>query len=257
MNYLKFVKQKKYISTNKGVTLIELIVGVAIVAVLATLGSSFFTFGNKSFVTGKSESSAMTQVRVAANAITVQIRLAKSMQIITNLTESYPFSDGNYYIYKDTDNNIVMRHNGVTSTLVAAPANGTGTFVFSKAGVNLVNLDVTFDVSGHTFNIAPDIQIMNLGTSSVVGITGNGLCFTKNTASTSAVSPTPIPTGTPVNTPTNVPTNSPTHAPTNAPTNTPTRAPTNTPTNSPTNTPTRAPTNTPTKVPSPTPKHPK
>jgi len=229
----------KLFYNKKGITLIELIVAVAILSSIIAVACSFYFFGTNSFRSGTKQVNVQSYARLAANAITGELRFATSAQTISSLT-NYTFDTTKNYIFVDSHNNIIRKVNNVNSDLVTAPANTTCELSFTLKGSNLVNTNVKYTSSGNSFIADPEFQILNLGDSTIQNTQGIAICYTSD-GSTPApiVSPTALPT----NTPTSIPTSTPTSTPTSIPTSTPTSTPTNTPVPTATNTP--LPTNTP------------
>lgn len=101
---------------NKGVTLIELIVTMAIFAIIIQVIYSFYFVGNKSFEVSKNIGFAQQDVRLGTEILNAELRYADNIDI-NNLTGKYysleilSNGDGTYYLekkeYTETDGTIV------------------------------------------------------------------------------------------------------------------------------------------------------
>lgn len=86
------MKTIKY--NNKGVTLIELLIVLAIMGIVFQVIYSIFFIGNKSFNTSKNKGFAQQDVRIASTYIINEIRTAKEIS-----TDPIDILEGKYYAF--------------------------------------------------------------------------------------------------------------------------------------------------------------
>ncbi|QGG46576.1 PilW family protein [Heliorestis convoluta] len=91
--------KKNYIRNNKGVTLVELLVGIALLSLVMTLGYSFYFFGYNSFATGEVRSDVRQNIRFAADFITQELTYATHVQVLSFIPDEDFLEDDYHYIY--------------------------------------------------------------------------------------------------------------------------------------------------------------
>jgi len=103
------------LASNRGVTLIELIIALALLSTVLGMGYSFFSFGNLSFNKGEDQSNIQRDIRLFSDFITNQVRYSTEVELLDSIDS--PLLEGYNYIYLNdktltyntepkTDNNI-------------------------------------------------------------------------------------------------------------------------------------------------------
>lgn len=135
------------INNKKGVTLIELIIVLSILAVVITLGYSIFIFGIKNFTIQTANANNQSNVRYATSFISKEIRKADSVSISSNEITI----DGTV-TYK-LHSNVIMRN---TNELVSDIAS----FNVERVG-NRIILEITSvpNASGRNVSLSSKIYI--------------------------------------------------------------------------------------------------
>lgn len=142
--------KKSMTSNNKGFSLIELILVMAILGIIVTLAYSMHIFGIKAFAIGGDKTNVQSEARKAADFITKEIRLAAEVELLASTSgiPSSTYSTDDVYIYKTTS--------GGLEQLVYRDKNGAKTIsVFSS-----LNLAFTSDV-GKTLHFSIDAHYKN------------------------------------------------------------------------------------------------
>lgn len=98
---------------NKGVTLVELVVVVAIIGIISTVIANVFIFGNKTFNKVESRSAGQMDVRIVVQTISKELRYAddielfKKIELLNNV-----YDEDSKYIYFDESSKKVMKKEG-------------------------------------------------------------------------------------------------------------------------------------------------
>ena len=187
----------RFLSSNKGVTLIELVIVIVLISIVIAGAFSIFTFGNKTFNGASNQYALQSDVRFALDALTGDIRYATSLQFLES--DDFDISsltikniDGIYenigpydtYIYYDDSLKSVVKisRESYESFSVKPDAD----LEFSQVGspVNRINFVLTaaHDADGKEFEVSSEILMMNIikpdGSSGVSGaITGVGIKY--------------------------------------------------------------------------------
>ncbi|ACA59473.1 hypothetical protein Daud_0961 [Candidatus Desulforudis audaxviator MP104C] len=85
---------------NKGLTLVELLVGAALLGAVLAIGYTFFYFGHQSFTAGEQRSWVRQNIRLAADFITQELRYATHVYVLGSVPQSFA-ADLNYIYVKD------------------------------------------------------------------------------------------------------------------------------------------------------------
>ena len=85
---------------NKGITLIELVIGMGLLVLVLGIGFSLYYFGTSSFEAGTKRGDLQQNARLVANFITEEVRFAETVEILGSdgLNE---FDDDFHYIFLD------------------------------------------------------------------------------------------------------------------------------------------------------------
>jgi len=146
---------------KKGVTLIELIIVLAILAIVVSLGFSLYFFSNKTFNKGVSRSNVQQSVNLAADAITKEVRYASEISIVTSVPQTV--SDDYKYIYINDSNLIEFKDKDGTKVIPSNAIDGT---VFSlsfesKGSGKLLGFAITGS-GEESFSIESEVFPLNL-----------------------------------------------------------------------------------------------
>ncbi len=101
------MNKKKCIFSNKGFTLVEIIVAIAIAGIVSLIALKLFSFSNKAVVQTEDRSYNQMSVRNASIAITDRIRYAKKVKLLnaseipSGKSDPAIYNDGYDYIYFD------------------------------------------------------------------------------------------------------------------------------------------------------------
>lgn len=85
---------------NRGLTLVELLVGAALLGAVLAIGYTFFYFGHQSFTAGEQRSWVRQNIRLAADFITQELRYATHVYVLGSVPQSFA-ADLNYIYVKD------------------------------------------------------------------------------------------------------------------------------------------------------------
>lgn len=145
----KSLQQKGLIKINKkGMTLVEVIVVIGIIGIIATIIGNIFIFGNKSFRSSDVQSINQMNVRLAAGAISRELRYATEIELVDVNTD---FKEGKKYIYYDTVTKRLLKRDGYKPALEFLKGKQT----FSDINFKVTKVETTkSDSPGSTLNFS-------------------------------------------------------------------------------------------------------
>ncbi len=117
---------------KKGITLVELIIALALLTVILGMAYSFFSLGMTVFRKGAGQSDIQQNLRLTADIITREIRLASELQIIDPVTIPDTVSDEYRYVFVNSANSIEFK-------------NKDGSKKFLDNGVNSMSVTLRFE----------------------------------------------------------------------------------------------------------------
>lgn len=145
-----------------GFTLVELLVTLAILSIVLSAAFSMGSFGNKAFKKGESKSEVQSNLRLAADYITKQLRYASNVSL-TNDDETTSKIETNEYIYIDSSGMLKHYANGVTNDIVKI-SNGdvAKPLTFSTdAGTNVVNFTLDGSSGKEAYSLSSSVYLLN------------------------------------------------------------------------------------------------
>jgi len=98
----------KYLKDQQGVTLIELLVGIALLAVVIGLAFNYYNVGASSFEVGERRTNMQQVARLAADNVIEELRYAKEIEIEDSKSNFNNEEDGWNYFYF-TDGNLMLK----------------------------------------------------------------------------------------------------------------------------------------------------
>jgi prepilin-type N-terminal cleavage/methylation domain-containing protein len=135
-----------YLQNQKGISLAELIVVMALLSMVLALGYSYYFFGSRTFSTGESQSNMQRDIRQSASFITSELRYATSIEMVGTPTPTS--GDGYHYIsiegsrikHTDTTGNVAYKTAAVlqelTPMFTLKLENGRNIMHFKLIGTN-------------------------------------------------------------------------------------------------------------------------
>ena len=138
---------------NKGVTLVELVIAMALISIVLALGYSLYYFGFNSVTDQLDMIDNQTNVRLAVKYITQELRRAQHVMIENgNVLRIRPMHTSSYNEFKLSVNSLLKDN----TTL----ATGLGEFGITKVD-RLITISITSteDVNGNNFNIRTQVYL--------------------------------------------------------------------------------------------------
>lgn len=150
------------LSNNRGITLIELIISIAIMGVIVLAIMSLFGFGNKSFIYSNKRSDLQNQVQLVSNIITEEIRNATEISL--NDT-SPPFSDNTYNYITISGQKIILVNNGISTEKTEAiitEYNPMFTLTELSNRNNIVSFTIKGTIDGQDYEVTTKVALNNI-----------------------------------------------------------------------------------------------
>lgn len=172
-------------NSQRGVTLIELIITLALITITIAVVTNIFMVARQTFNTGVDKSSAQQNARFVSNKITDELKFAKNI-------DNVAFASGEFYkMYVNNNSLMIQKYSGPTTPVGTAVTVGqyieSLNFSGSQYGKTInFTLNSKSNFTGNTaeekvFLVTSSIQLMNnVGANKVIMnvITGNQLYFT-------------------------------------------------------------------------------
>lgn len=168
-------KLKKTTSLNKGFTLIETLLGIMIGAIVITVTWNFFHLGQETFKRSQTRVDAQSQLRMAMHHIKTELSVARNVQIISVVPDTFDESADYFYIL----NNMLVLKEG---TAGPQPPSGCLTLsglqiTFSKVpqGGKIIRILI---VTADGTELESDVFVQNHLAPDIGGVnTGNAILF--------------------------------------------------------------------------------
>lgn len=162
---IKFLKKNR-----KGLTLLELIIGLAILTIVLTMIFSFFDFGNRTVLVGFSQNKAQADLRIASDYVKNTVRYATEVSLSSPETVSIEQTDSFDYIYFDYTSGSIKYSGYNSGNTREVKSFGTGVQNTSKfwiektgeaqiIGINLYGQDTTQNYELITSFELPNVKI--------------------------------------------------------------------------------------------------
>lgn len=164
----------KRLIDNRGVSLVELLIAVSLLAIVLGVGYNFFFFGAQAFKTGERQSNTQQAVRLAADFISNEIRYASSLDIIAieNVPNNFNTTTDDYYYLYNKNNQIYYRQPGESSgSALFGGLNADIDYGLNfKKGIPIIGTDsisIAFNISGskaglNMYSVDTEVIILNI-----------------------------------------------------------------------------------------------
>lgn len=153
------------ISNNRGITLVELIISIAIMGVITLAIISFFDFGNKSFIYGKKKSDLQHQVQLVSDIITEEIRNATEISLIATPAS---FTADSYCYIAISGQKIILVDNGISTDKTEAIINeNVPMFTLTRLsnGNNFVSFTISGTIDSQDYEVTTKVALNNIKNS--------------------------------------------------------------------------------------------
>lgn len=171
------------LKTNKGLTMIEVIIVMAIFGVVATLSFDLFFFSNKIFEKGTDQYTVQSNMRIASFSVSESVRYATEVEVESDKPAS--FTDPYSYIYHDSGTKQVLLSyiNELGNRETRILGSEVNSLQFTKNSNHLVYLTLAGTKDDQNYDISKEIGLPNLEiqNTSVIGTTGKALKFYQDT----------------------------------------------------------------------------
>lgn len=163
------INTKKKLAFKSGFTLIELIVTIAILGIALSMAYSMGTFGNKYFNNGAAKADVQSNIRLAANYITKELRYSSDATLLTTMPLTP--EPTKKYIYIDSGK-LKQRYNGIIKNVIG----GTTTLQFNIED-NTVFFKLEGTLKNQTFKLDSKVLLLNIGSNTLVNGIGTVIAY--------------------------------------------------------------------------------
>ena len=152
------------ILNNKGVTLIELVIGMGLLVLVLSIGFSLYFFGTSSFEAGTKRGDLQQNARLVADFIMEEVRFAREVEIFDDL-EDLNESDDYHYIFLE-EGDIKHKENGEDPVVKFSEISRKVDFDLqvdiSEDSDNILKIVVSASDDEREYEVTTDVLILNL-----------------------------------------------------------------------------------------------
>jgi|GEM_PF-2844308 len=161
------------LKNQQGLTVVELLIAALILVIVLTSGYLFFSYGWRAFDTGSERSIVNNNLRMAAEAISNEIRYAGMLEIIDTAEVPGSVTDDKIYIYLNLDGRIEKKdQSGSTIIPHELDANIAFSLVFSANPPNTMIVNITENTSG--ISLDTEVRLLNVSAGNPIGGLSSG-----------------------------------------------------------------------------------
>lgn len=154
-------KFKQIIQNQSGISLIEFIVGMAIMLIIMAPVSNTLSAAIKSYQYNIAQNINVTSARLSLNAIEDELRYATAFTISNSGTIDYTVGAQNRKMYIGSGNNaktLIIEHDGTINRKIAAKT--VQTINFQQQDTNKIN--ITLQINDNSYIKSPELSLTNI-----------------------------------------------------------------------------------------------
>lgn len=155
-------KKSKY-NLNHGFTIIELLVSLAILVIVLSIGYRLLFFGENTFAKGEKRYSAQESAQLASDLITRELRFAHNVIILPDFPST--FDDDKRYFYVD-ENGVLKHYLGYGNIVDAVGSLNLDVeftnLSFSKSSDDILGFSISTESGSSNYFTESAIQILNI-----------------------------------------------------------------------------------------------
>lgn len=152
---------------NKGISLIEVLVVVAVIGILFTVTFSLLAYGNKSLRTTSLQYDVQREVRFAMDTIIDEVRYATKVEIISidEAKDHTEHQEEYSYLYLDSGKLYHIKYDKASNlhkNIVHQGNFDNNLSLFSKRDNTTLSIRIVSEYGGKSYNASTDINLVNL-----------------------------------------------------------------------------------------------
>ncbi len=148
---------------QRGVTLIEVMIGIAIAGIIFQIILSFYIFGSRAFNLGEVQSDLQNKTRIAARSLTKELRYAKELRILPEVPD--PITSDWGYIFVNDDSFIEYRDKDSSRIILNGSGNSGFQISFEvKDSPRILCFKITCSSGTRSYEIESEVLLLNLDT---------------------------------------------------------------------------------------------
>lgn len=156
--------------SNKGVTLIELVIVIALIGIVLSVIYSLYFFSQSTYSQGENQYELQTEARLAFESLTQDLRFVREIEIIDNhgSETAEPYETILYY---DTINNQVVKNFAGTTKTYRFNTSSSNPLVFKKTSNNTIYYKLSGQEEDQNYVLESDITLLNVTDIDVSNLT--------------------------------------------------------------------------------------
>lgn len=157
---------------KKGFTLIELIIVIAILAIILAGAYSLFRTGQMTYAKGTKQYDLQSSIRMASDYVTQQVRYATEAEITDSIPDESSILAYQNYIYFDNTNYSITHYNKYFTKII--PIGHPGSIVFKRDSPKKMDFNISSNYDGQQYNLNSKINIINIHLSKEISGNSSG-----------------------------------------------------------------------------------
>ncbi len=152
--------RKLRINCDRGVTLIELMIGVSLLGLVFSLAYSIYHFGIVTFNRGEEQIALQQEVRMVSKILSEELRFADEIDLPSSEPSS-PYPSGKNFVFVK-DNKLIQVVGSNEKVLVDSYDQGVLEIRFKPNGSRQVDFEITLSSDSRSFEISSSVILMNI-----------------------------------------------------------------------------------------------
>lgn len=145
--------------STKGLTAIELLIGISLLGLVFSLAYSIYHFGITTFNRGEQQIALQQEVRMVSRVLSEELRFSYNVDLLSSVPSEYP-SNTNFILVKD--NKLMQVVSGTEKVLVDSSDFGDLEIEFKPEGTKQIDFTINLRAKNRSFSVDSSVVVMNI-----------------------------------------------------------------------------------------------